>query len=154
MIIGITGSRTKYLGYGNLPLFEKVKSKFEELFLQYNPDVIISGMALGIDVLAVASAIKLNIPFVAAVPFKGQESVWLKSAQEHYHNLLRQAKEVVYVSEPPFSVDKLKKRNKYIVDNSDMMIAMQANNSSGTQHTIEYADSKCKTILIFDPFEL
>ena len=41
----------------------------------------ICGMALGFDQAFAHSAIRLNLPLIAAVPFKGQERIWRPESQ-------------------------------------------------------------------------
>ena len=61
-----------------------IKSTFKKL----NPSEVISGMALGWDMALAQAAINLGIPFIAAVPFIGQENMWIKKTQEYYKELL------------------------------------------------------------------
>jgi uncharacterized phage-like protein YoqJ len=48
---------------------------------------IISGMALGWDQALAAAAIALDVPFIGAIPFEGQEGKWPKSAQDVYRSI-------------------------------------------------------------------
>lgn len=154
MIIGITGSRPQSLGgFQNYELFAKIKTKLKELFFEHQPDAVISGMALGIDTFAAEIAIELQIKLICAAPFIGQELRWNTDNQEHYQYLLKQASKIEIISDGGFSVEKLFIRNEWIVDNSDMLIAFQSNGSSGTQHCIDYAKDKNRSIILIDPIK-
>ena len=88
-------------------------------------DCGLSGLALGFDIALAKTFIKFKIPWTAAIPFRGQESKWPANSQKEYHNLLSQATNIVYVDElnsqpPGYSIDKLQKRNKYLVNECDV----------------------------------
>ena len=68
MIIAFTGHRKLHYKQYNYIFFE-----IEKQLQQLKPEKIISGMAIGADTIAVQVAIKNNIPFIAAIPFVGQE---------------------------------------------------------------------------------
>lgn len=53
--------------------------------LPNEPDLtLISGMALGVDMIWAELAISNNLPLIAAVPCFGQESKWPKSSVDRY----------------------------------------------------------------------
>src|SRR4051812_34768543 len=102
MIIALTGHRPTKLGreYNHDgPVSTKLVIEMESIIRQYQPEKVISGMALGADTLWVTAALITKTPYIAAVPFKGQEKAWPLKAQDHYHYLLHQAAEVVIVCE-------------------------------------------------------
>jgi uncharacterized phage-like protein YoqJ len=138
-IIGISGHRPKYWGNAegaNQALVVILK----EVFLREKPDKIITGMALGMDTAAAEAAIELGIPFVAAVPFLGQETVWPKPAQEKYRQLLEKAQATIVVSPGGYSDEAFLKRNEYIVANCHRMVVLfDGNKRSGTGHAMKLA---------------
>ncbi len=84
MILAATGHRLDKLGGYDL-LIQLDLLKFSKIVLpQLKPDKVISGMALGFDQAIAEAAYQLKIPYVAAVPFVGQESVWPEEAQIKY----------------------------------------------------------------------
>lgn len=155
MILGITGHRPSVLKFSydiQSKDWNNIRTQLTDIFLKFQPEHIISGMALGVDFLAVDVALNNNIPFLAAVPFVGQESVWPKSSQDQYREYLEKAKEVVVVSEGGYSPSKLNIRNEYIVNNSDILIAVwNGNQSGGTYNCISYARSVGKDIIKVTP---
>ncbi len=154
MILGITGHRPPKLGGYNLngnPIYKKVCREMEKIFVDLNPEKIISGMALGLDQWAAFIAIKTNIPFVAAVPFEGQEIKWPPASQELYHKLLNKASAIVFTSSGHFSAGKMQIRNQWIVDYSDKLLAVWDGSPGGTNNCINYAKSVKKEIIRIDP---
>lgn len=98
-------------------------------------------MALGWDTAVALAAVRCNIPFVAMVPFGGQESKWPREAQARYHVLLRWAAETRIVSTGGYSAAKMHVRNMAIVDACDAMAALWSGASGGTASCISYANS-------------
>jgi uncharacterized phage-like protein YoqJ len=114
---------------------------------------VISGMALGWDMALAHAARMEGIPFIAAVPFKGQERIWPKESQESYYDMLRAAKEVVYVCEEGYAPWKMQVRNQWMVDHCDVVLALWNGSSGGTGNCVEYADKVGKPIKnVWDDF--
>ena len=90
-----------------------------DITLDFTPDEIISGGAIGVDTCARQYAIKNNIPFTEIKP---NYEVYNKSA--------------------PII------RNKIIVEKCDTLIAYWDGKSSGTKFTIDYARKLGKQIII------
>ena len=153
VVVSFTGHRPPKIGGYSIPnptweyLVDSIAEKLEEL----KPVGIITGMALGVDSIAAEIAIELGIPFIAAVPFKGQECKWPKPSQEKYHYLLSKAFEVVYVSEPGYAPWKMQTRNQWMVDNSSHLIAVWDGSAGGTGNCVSYAQSKGTRIIRIDP---
>lgn len=152
MIISITGHRPNKLGgYKDCSTHAAVKTLISMVFDRLQPTKVISGMALGVDQWAAEIAVSLKIPFVAAVPFKGQESQWPEDSQAHYRELLTQAAEISYISEPGYSPLKMFKRNEWMVDHSDAVLAVWDGTPGGTAGCVKYAQTKNKKIIEINP---
>lgn len=91
----------------------------EEVLVTERPNSLVVGMATGWDMAMARAAFNLGIPYVAAVPFEGQESRWPDQVQAEYWSLLGGAAKVVHVSPPGFTVQKMHRRNQWIVDRID-----------------------------------
>jgi len=108
----------------------------------------ISGMAIGWDQAMAQAAVDLDIPFDAAVPFKGQESKWPRHVQVEYHELLAHAREIHIISSGGYSTSAMYKRDEWIVDHSSVVAALyDGQPRGGTYHTVQYAVRK-KVMLI------
>jgi uncharacterized phage-like protein YoqJ len=157
MRIAITGHRPNKLGndYDLVsPLINRIRILLNEVILNYQPTEIISGMALGIDTLWAQLAIENSIPLVAAIPFKGQESMWPQKSQKVYNYLLSKAKEIVIVNEGGYSPSKMQIRNEWMVDNCNLLIAVWDETSGGTANCVNYAKSVKQEIIYINPKKL
>lgn len=154
MIVAFTGHRPNKLSGGYKlpnPTYTKICQEIEAALKEMKPEKVISGMALGVDQWAAYIAYRLNIPFVAAIPFERQESKWPQQSQETYHKLVKLATEQVIVSPGGYSADKMQTRNKWMVDHCDKLIAIWDGSSGGTGNCIQYAKSVNKEIFLIDP---
>ena len=88
-----------------------------------------------------------GIPFTAAVPFYGQESMWPESSQEEYNKLLKVAKDVVYICDKGYAPWKMQIRNEWMVDHCDTVLALWNGTDGGTANCIRYAQKKNKPII-------
>ena len=86
-------------------------------------------MAIGFDMIAAELVLELKkkysfITLECAIPCKEQDKLWRQEQKERYTNILSQADNVTYVSDRPYFDGCMQKRNKYMVDNSSMLIAL------------------------------
>lgn len=140
MIIAATGHRPERIGGHDLKTRRALGALAVEALSRLQPDQVISGMALGWDQAVAAAAHLLNIPFIAAVPFPGQHSLWPDDAERRYHRLLDLADKVVFVSDIDVPVNKaLQKRNEWMVDRANRMLALWDGSFGGTHNCIVYA---------------
>jgi uncharacterized phage-like protein YoqJ len=155
LIVGITGTRDLGTIYPN-EIYSYVYEQLENLFIYLEPDKIITGMAIGTDMLAAHIAKKHNIPYIAAIPYIGQEKLFSMKDKIIYDKLLAKAQEVVVVSEGGFANFKYLKRNEYIVNCSDKIIAVFNQDSviGGTYHCFSYALKNNKEITIINPWKV
>ena len=106
----------------------------------------ISGMALGVDMWAAEAVIELknegfDITLEAALPHKKQSSGWSASHRARYDAILKKCDKITCVSEH-YSHYCMMKRNQYMVDSSDLVIAATDDFSGGSGKTVLYARSK------------
>lgn len=150
-IVAFTGHRPDKLGgYGQVnPVRDKILPLIEYQLKTIRPELAISGMALGVDQWSAELCIKLGIPFTAAVPFVGQENVWPE--KQHYRYLLSKAKDIHIVSAGGYASWKLQTRNEWMVDNSDILIAVWDGSSGGTGNCVDYAEKVERTIIRINP---
>lgn len=156
MIIGISGHRPEKLGSYKTPnpIYNFVMAETAKVFAKYKPNRILIGMCIGYDQYVAELAIKLKIPFTAAVPFLGQELLWPKDTQKYYQHLLAHADRLEIINPGAFASWKMHARNQWIVNNSDMLLAAYDNSTSGgTYHCVSYALEQNKTIKIINPSE-
>lgn len=153
MIIAFTGHRPNKLGGYKLPnpTKDKIQSFLTEIIGNLKPDKAISGMALGVDQWAAETCITLGIPFIAAIPFIGQDKIWPTHSQIAYKSLLSKACEEIVVCEGGYLPEKMLKRDCWMVDNCDKLIAVWDGTNGGTGHTVKYAKDIGKPIERINP---
>ena len=153
MFASFAGPRPQKIGGFQIPnpTYTKIRNALKNKILELKPEKCISGMALGVDQMAAELCIELEIPFIAAVPFVGQESVWPEASKLKYKNILDNAQEVKIVSEGGYASWKLQKRNEWMVDNSDILIAVwNEGYVGGTTNCVNYAKSVGKKLALIE----
>lgn len=155
MILGVTGHRPDKLNNEydmNGPMSLWISNEIDQTLKDLKPQKCICGMALGVDTIFAINCLFHAIPLIAAIPFKGQEKKWPEKSQEIYNKILsHELVEVVYVNNPGYASWKMQKRNEYIVNNCNILLAIWDGSEGGTGNCIGYATSIKKEILIIDP---
>jgi uncharacterized phage-like protein YoqJ len=156
MRYAITGHRPDKLGGYSVDATQRLNHfafRTMRYRLQYHeedgtPMTVITGMALGWD-MAVAFACKeLEIPYIAAIPFLGQEKMWNKEYQDIYFRLLDAAQDIEIVSTGGYQPYKMELRNRWMVDNADMVIALyNGGEEGGTANCVRYAVATNKPVV-------
>ena len=139
MIICGTGHRPNKLGGYKKEVERKLYNLAYKWLLANKPKKIISGMALGWDQELARAAVDLNIHTVAALPFENHHSIWPHWQIERYINLLSNCNEVIKVCEGGYEKWKMQKRNEWMVDNSDKVLALWNGSVGGTNNCVTYA---------------
>lgn len=155
MVIAVTGHRPDKLGREyNMkgPYSDYISNEFDKIIEAYKPKQGISGMALGVDTLWAIACLYHNIPLIAAVPFEGQESAWPDSSQRVYRQIIEHAEvSVVYVCEPGYEAWKMQRRNEFMVNECDILLACWDSSPGGTANCVKYAEKVKKQIIRIDP---
>lgn len=153
MKIAITGHRPNKLGNDydlTSDLIKSIKKDLQKIVNQCQPSLMISGMALGIDTLWAEIAIENDIPLFAAIPCKNQESRWPDKSQKRYRYILEKASTTHIISEK-YDFVCMQKRNEYMVDMCDILVAVWDGSKGGTGNCVKYAKEKNKQILFLNP---
>lgn len=158
--ICFTGHRPNHLPWGYNEDCDVCKSFLEKLdnllslCVECGFETFISGVALGFDTFACESVLKLkkknqNIELVLAIPCKNQSEKWGENDKKRYDKIFSKANPV-FVSNEYFQGCFIK-RNHFMVDKADLVIACFNGMNGGTKSTVEYAIKKSKNILILRP---
>lgn len=154
MDIAITGHRpNKLYGYNlNNYKWQLLRNKIGKSLMDNNCRKFYCGMALGVDTIAAMACLDLkesgqSIKLIACIPFVGQESKWPEESRQHYYSLLERCDERVIVCDGGYAPYKMQERNKYMVDRSDIVLAVWDGSSGGTANCVNYAISKNKKII-------
>lgn len=143
MIYGFTGHRPNKLGgYG-----DQAMSQIDNLAMRWladnRPTLANIGMAIGFDMSVARACSNLGVPFVAYVPFVGQENAWPEVQRKSYTYLLGRASAVKVITDGGFSPAVMQRRNEAIVDDSDSLIALwNGKPDGGTYNCLRYAEKK------------
>lgn len=151
MVIGVTGPRAHkiHIGYhdgNNIFVQWRLRRLCKSYLNYYDPEVVFTGMATGFDTSIAEACVDLGIPFYAIVPFEGQEQRWNEEQKKNYYHLIEQAEEKIVVSDGPPTAKKYQIRNQYIVDNSELLLALWDRGSKGTSNCVKYAKQTNTTI--------
>jgi uncharacterized phage-like protein YoqJ len=152
-VVAFTGHRPTKCGGYDVPneTYNRICRDIQSALERLGPKRVISGMALGVDQWAAQICVDMNIPFIAAVPFEGQEKVWPAKSKKLYQELLDKAERIVVVVKGKYAAWKMQRRNEWMVDNCDVVIAIWDGSSGGTANCVAYAKSVGKKIIRIAP---
>lgn len=112
----------------------------------------ISGLAIGADLDFASLCIELrdtkypNITVEGAIPCPNQTEKWTQADKDRYDDIFNRLNKVTDVS-PRYTPACYQKRNEYMIDSSDLVIAVwNGKKKGGTFNAIRYAESKQKPI--------
>ena len=133
---------------------KELEEKIKLAINNYGITNFISGMALGADLDFAEIVLKLRdkypITLECAIPDVNQTLKWNDKDKQRYTSLLERADEKHYISGRN-AADAMLTRNRYMVDKSDLVIAIfNGNERGGTLYTINYAKKNNKRIEIID----
>ncbi len=116
-------------------LVEFIKPQLKKVYAQQ----VITGMAIGYDQCLAMAAYELGMPFIAAVPCKGQDKLWTPEQRKGYHWLLNKAAEVHTLSKEPYRPQLMHARNEWMVDRANAVLALWDGTEGGTYKCVRYA---------------
>lgn len=114
-------------------------------------DTFYDGMARGFDLFAAQRITELKKSFavrlVACIPFGGQIDTLRDGDREIYKEVLERCDDVVVLS-PTYYPGCMYARNRYMVDECDIVFACYRGGKGGTRYTVDYARRRGKEIII------
>ena len=159
-----TGHRPQNLPFGFneedprcLELKKVLQNVIEKLY-ESGVRHFITGMAIGVDMYAAEIVIELrkthpDITLESAIPCETQATRWSVAMQERYYEIASKCDKETMLQHQ-YTADCMQKRNVYMVDHSDYVVAVWDGTRSGTGNTVEYAKTKGKGIVKIDPVTL
>ena len=173
MKIAVTGHRPSKLGDAydiHHPINMQIAIQMRSFILQkagYQVDrntftsdekvLLISGMALGVDTLWALVALKLKAQYPTkfelecAIPCANHSSRWKKVDQARHADIMKRADTVTMVSEDAYAPYLMQKRNEYMVNKADVLLAVWDGNKGGTGNCVKYALKTGRTIYQYHP---
>ena len=111
----------------------------------------ICGMADGCDIYFCEAIVSLReshpeITLEAAVPFEGQADRWPAAQRQRYERLICECDKTTLIQRE-YTPGCMMKRNRYMVDRADLIIACYDGKTGGTFNTLRYALEKDVKIL-------
>lgn len=91
-----------------------------------------------------------KITLECVIPFPGQADSWEKADQRRRYNILTAADKAVITSEQ-YNRGCFFTRNRYMVDNADVVVCAFNGKSGGTAYTVDYALKQNKIVIQIDP---
>lgn len=138
-VTAATGHRPEKLGgYGQKVLCD-LTHLAKRYLRAYEPKEVITGMALGWDTAVALGCIQLHIPFIAALPFEGQERRWSPEQRHMYFSILNHASQIVTVARGGYRTFKYQARNEWMADHCTRVVALWDGSPGGTANMIRYA---------------
>lgn len=118
----------------------------------------ITGMALGVDMYAAEIVLDLKksypgITLESVIPCETQAARWAAAMRKRYCDIAAQCDKETML-QTRYTPDCMDKRNRYMVDHADYVIAVWDGKPSGTGNTVRYAQKQGKRIIIIDPASL
>lgn len=120
---------------------------------KFNDVTFISGCAQGVDTYAAEIILEhkekykdKNIKLTLAMPHKGFGDNWPPSAKQRLYSLLYKADKVSFVRESFTNPIVLQIRNEWMVDRSNIVIAVWDGSVGGTRNCFKYAQDMNKKI--------
>lgn len=114
-------------------------------------DTFLIGMAIGFDTLCFETLLTLKktypqIKIIACIPCENQTKNWNIEQKNKYNYLIRRADEKI-VLDKEYSKDAMLKRNRFMVDNSSVLVAYIYKMVGGSYYTAKYAVENDKEII-------
>ena len=156
-----TGHRPKDLkGYqaeDNKELLWRIREVIIDHIENKNVTNFIQGCCIGVDLWSAKIVLKLketypHIRLISAIPCKAQFKMWNSYDKDLWEEVVNLSDEVIQVSDLEYAPYLMQKRNEYMVDNSDFLIAVyNGNEKGGTANCVKYAVKNLKEITQIKP---
>jgi uncharacterized phage-like protein YoqJ len=147
-VCAFTGHRPQHLGLcgEDVQLLKRLLYQAIERAYSLGAREFISGMALGTDQWAAEETISLrekhnDIRLHCAIPCSDQFERWRESDRKNYFELIRLADTVTVLSEK-YKDGCMQRRDRWMIEKSDRLIAVYTGKKGGTSLTVKMAQKK------------
>lgn len=153
MIVAGTGHRPDKIGgyEWEAPKRVWIRQQIKQALIDLHADAVVSGFALGFDQDLAFVSFTMGIPYTAALAVLNQDAMWPPHARKWFDYLLERANNVKIVSLGEYAAYKMQVRNKWMVDNSDILLACWDGSDGGTGNCIKYAQDQNAFIHYINP---
>lgn len=127
-----------------------------EKAIQRGYKTFLCGMALGFDIICAETVIDLkqqynDIKIIGALPCRTQDIKWSPRDRERYKLLLTQLDGIRCIYDEYLGAECMLERNKFMVNNSSLIIALFNGLPGGTKSTIDFARKQGLEVVIIKP---
>lgn len=151
MKIGITGHQN----LGGAEVIDWLRQELSKIVRRDMVGQAYSSLAIGADQLFAEVCLENGIETIAVIPCAGYEKTFSSQHLVAFDRLLSKVKKIIYLDYPTPSEEAFLNAGQYIVDCIDTICAVwdgePAKGSGGTADIVNYAESKNKTIIHFNP---
>ena len=138
-----------------LRLKAELRKLIVQMIEQKNVTYFISGMALGIDTYAAEMVLdlKTDFPFITlecALPCETQAAKWSERYRNRYFKIVEQCDKETLL-QTHYTPDCMQKRNRYMVEHADFVLAVWDGSPGGTGMTVNYAHTLNKVVWTLNP---
>ncbi|MGN0563750.1 MAG: SLOG family protein [Candidatus Heritagella sp.] len=138
-----------------MALKRTLREQIIPLIEKENVTHFLSGMAIGIDMYAAEIVLDLKksypgITLESVIPCESQAMKWSETLRNRYFRIVAQCDHETRI-QMKYTPDCMDKRNRYMVDHSDIVIAVWSGKPSGTGKTVRYALDKGKMVVVINP---
>lgn len=152
--IAFTGHRPDKLAILGEDGLRKIEAGIDIELLNLRASRVISGMAPGIDVIALRRAHRMQIPCTASIPWIGHpfSGNWdFGRKVDEYLSLLDMCdRHHICCEGEQYRPWFYQKRNEWMVDNCDILLAVWDGTDGGTRNCIKYARKVGRKILYYN----
>jgi len=157
-----TGHRPQSLPFGFnetdercIALKQMLRAEIIKLIEDEGVTHFITGMAIGVDMYAAEIVLGLkssydNIILESAIPCETQAAKWTEEQRNRYFEIAEKCDKETLIQHQ-YTNDCMHKRNRYMVDQADVIIAVWDGRPSGTGKTVQYAQRQGKPIRVINP---
>lgn len=156
-----TGHRPQSLPFGFnesdercIALKQKLRNEIIRQIEENGVTHFISGMAIGVDIYAAEIVLglkaKYNITLECAIPCETQAEKWSEPLRNRYFEIASKCDKEAMLQHH-YTPGCMDKRNRYMVDHADYIIAVWDGRASGTSKTVRYAQHQGKPIRVINP---
>lgn len=141
LVVGVTGHKPDKLGgYKPSPVHARVINDLTNKIRELKPDYVVTGMDLGVGQWTAEICRTLGIPFVAALPYFNMEQRWPELQKVKFNNLLAAAYQRYYITQDEYKPGAVSKRNKWIVDSCQVLVAVFDGSEGNTSNCVSQAE--------------
>jgi uncharacterized phage-like protein YoqJ len=131
-------------------LIRRVTAQIKDLYAR-GVRTFLAGGAVGFDTLSAQTVIQcrdagMDIRLTLVIPCRDQASRWTQEDIAVYERVKELADDIICLSEHYYR-GCMQRRNRYLVDNSDVCVCYLTKATGGTAYTVKYAERKGKTVL-------